>query len=144
MYWDDIAAFAVFVLLVSAVLAVVLSVVGRRDARVRQRLTLLQQALEHPQLDAATRSQILSVLAKEHDASKLRFLTSANFWHRIIFGGGWLVFVFFGGIALLAMNNVLPQGMAQLAIVWSLCGFAVLTLPPALRELLRRKSQLAD
>jgi hypothetical protein len=144
MSWDEIAAFAVFVLLVGAVLAAVLSVVGRRDARIRQRLTLLQQALEHPQLDAATRSQILSVLAKEHETSKLQFLKSANFWHRFVFGGGWLVFVFFGGIALLAMSNILPQQTAQLAIAWSLCGFAVLTLPLALRELLRRKSQLAD
>jgi len=137
---DDFAAIGVFVVVAVGVV----SILGRRHARVKQRLTMLQQALEHPQLDAQTRSQILAVLSNEHESSKLGFLVSKAFWHRVIFGSAWLLFIFCGGLSVLAWFRIIPQHLAQFPMVLALIGLAVMTLPFSLRELSGRQRQVAD
>lgn len=144
MRTDEIAAVGALLVVTGGLIAIFAPLLARRAARAKQRLDLLQQSLQHPQLDPATRNQILLVLANEHEANKWRWLTSRSFWQRVIFGGGWLLFVFFGGVAALAMSNFLPKFIMQSAFMLCLLGLALMTLPYGLGELARRNRQLAD
>ncbi len=141
---DDFAAIAVLFVVLACTVAIAAPWLSRRNARVKQRLDLLQQALEHPQLDAQTRRQILTVLANEHQSRKLGALLRGAFWQRLVFGGAWLMFVFCGGMALLSWSGIVPRHIGSEALVFSLMGLAVASLPFAMRELSTRQGRVAD
>ena len=42
------------------------SLLNARRARYAKRLDMLEKALDHPEMDAATRSQVVALLAREH------------------------------------------------------------------------------
>ena len=141
---DDFAAIAVLFVVLACTVAIAAPWLSRRNARVKQRLDLLQQALEHPQLDAQTRRQILAVLANEHQSSKLGALLSGVFWQRLVFGGAWLMFVFCGCVAFFSWSGIVPQHIGSEALVFSLMGLAVASLPFAMRELSSRQGRVAE
>jgi hypothetical protein len=131
----DLAAIGLMIAAMGTTIAILVSWLRRRDARAKQRLDLLDKSLENPQLDAQTRNLILSVLANEHESSRLHFLKNTAFWQRLVFAGGWLAFVFCGGMALLSWSGVVYLRIADEALVYSLMGLAVMSLPIAMREL---------
>ena len=143
MRTDDLAAIGLMIAAIGATIAILVPWLRRRDARAKQRLDLLGESLKNPQLNAHTRSQILSVLAKEHESSRLHFLKNTAFWQRLMFGGGWLAFVFCGGMALLAWTDLVPRQIANEALVYSLMGLAAMSLPLAMRELAAFKGRVA-
>lgn len=132
------------IVLAIAVIAITLGIIvpwlSRRDARVKQRLDLLGESLKNPQLEAQVSRQILLVLAKEHQSSRLHFLKSPVFWQRLVFGGGWLMFVFCGGMAALSWGGLVDHGIAREALVYALLGLAVASLPFAMREISSRQA----
>lgn len=116
----------------------------RLGARKTQRLTMLQQALEHPQLDAATRNQILQSLSKEHRWRPLRMLFSLVFWERAVFAVGWLTFLVFGGVSVGVGLNLVRSRHLDFFLFWTLIGLAMMTLPMAVHEFSRRMRGLAS
>lgn len=138
---DDIAAIGVLVVVLSSTVALVGPWLKRRSRLQQQRLDILQESLQHPTLDAETRRQILRVVAREHEASALSFLGRASFWQKLVFGGGWLAFVFCGGMALLSWSGLIRRHIADEAVVCSLVGLAIASVPIAMRELTARRPE---
>lgn len=112
-------------------------------SRKSQRLSMLQQALEHPQLDAQTRAEILRVLTREHSGGGLRFLLSAAFWERLLFAVGWLTFLLFGGRWVGAQLGVFSRYQMDTCMVFGLLGLALMSLPIAMHEFVRRTRTVA-
>ncbi len=101
------------------------------------RLQALQEALRHPQLDEETRRNVLAVLGREHSG-----VTMAMFLRGVyitFLGAAWLTF-FTGGIFWI-FGTFQHWGWRDVepAMVATIVGFALLTLPVAVRELLRRE-----
>lgn len=138
MNYDELAAFGVLLVVLGSTVAIAGPWLRRRDARAKQRLDLLEESLQHSQLDPGTRNQILSVLAKEHEA-KLGFLANRAFWQRMIFGGGWLMFVVCSGMAILSWSGMVHRQIANGALAGALVGLAVSSLPFAMREMSSRQ-----
>ncbi|MFT4515079.1 MAG: hypothetical protein ACI89X_001213 [Planctomycetota bacterium] len=135
---EDMFAVGFLIAAAGVVIAIFVPWLKRRDARAKQRLDLLGESLESPQLDPGTRNQILSVLAKEHEA-KLGFLSNRAFWQRMFFGGGWLMFIVCSGMAALSWSGVVDHKVASEALVGALTGLAVASLPFAMREMTTRQ-----
>lgn len=142
--FDDFATIGLVIAALGIIIAIVVPWSIRRDARAKQRLDLLGESLKNPQLDAQTRSQILSVLAKEHESGRLHFLKNPVFWQRLVFGGGWLAFVFFGGMALLSWIGVVSHQFLSESMVYSFMGLVMMSLPVAMRELAAFKTRSAS
>lgn len=138
MTYDDLAAIGVLLAVLGSTIAIVGPWLSRRNARAKQRLDLLEESLQHPQLDPETRNQILSVLTKEHDA-KFGLLANGALWRRMIFGGGWLVFVVCSGMAVLSWSGMVHRQIANGALAGALVGLAVSSLPFAMREMSSRQ-----
>ena len=102
---DDIAVVGVLMAVFGSTLALVGPFLKRRAARQKQRLDILEESLKHPNLDAQTRDEILRVLTREHEAPGLSFLGKSAFWQKLVFGGGWLAFVFCGGMGRLVLER---------------------------------------
>jgi len=113
-----------------------------RAARRGQRLTMLQQALEYPQLDPQTRNQILRVLTEEQRGG-LRFLFTVAFWERLLFAVGWLMFLLFGGRWIGAQLDVFSRYQMDMCLVFGLLGLALMSLPIAMREFVRGSRNVA-
>lgn len=119
---------------------------SRADFRTR-RLDLMAEALRDPNLDAGTRSELLRALAREHGgfaAWVWQRLQQPMLWRVLWFGAGWMTMLL-GGTALLtyAMRMGIVRSMDLPAIVMlTAIGFSMVTLPLALRELLRRDGTL--
>lgn len=78
--YAGLAAISLVIAAVGIIIAIIVPWLIRRDALLKQRLDLLGESLKNPQLDAQTRSQILSVLAKEHEPGRRHFLKNPAFW----------------------------------------------------------------
>lgn len=119
----------------------------RRDDFRTRRLDLLAEALRDPNLDAPTRSELLRALAREHGGFSARIwqrLQQPMLWRVLWFGGGWMTMLL-GGTALatyaLRMGMVRSYDVPAIVMVTAV-GFGMVTLPMALRELLRRDGTL--
>ena len=150
--WQDIAyqvshsgPYSADWILLLCVLCVVCGLVGvaaaifvpwlrRRDARAKQRLDLLAASLEGPEVDAQARSQVLLTLTREAEMSAS---ARSSFWTRLMFGFGWLLFVFSLGVTLVMWWA--NDRESENAFLFALGGLAILSLPIALRELGMRK-----
>ena len=111
------------------------------DFRTR-RLDLLAEALRDPNLDAGTRSELLRALAREHGGFwgwVWQRLQQPMLWRVLWFGGGWMTMLL-GGTALatyaMRMGMVRSYDLPAIVMLTAL-GFGMVTLPLALRELLR-------
>lgn len=137
---DEVGALVTVVALVAIGLGYVIG--RRRRSRGSQRLDILQQALQRPDLDPGTRAEILRVLA--NDQQLVRWLLSPMFWQRIWFGVGWMTFLVAGGLWLWTVfdygTGLPPRAVAPFAMV----GLAMLTLPHGLRELSNREQRAAQ
>lgn len=128
----------------------VLSGVARRrkDAALdHRRIDLLEKALQHPSLDDATRTELLQVLAhgggRPHPPPVAEATRRGDWWHLLWFGPGWVLFVV-GGCMLGAHALSLAPGVdLKTFLPMTITGFAVLTLPMALRELRVRRDHPA-
>lgn len=140
MRFDDIVALGVFLLI--ALLATMAFGIGsaRRHRTARQRLDVLGDALQRPDLDAETRRNILRVVTDEHEASRLQFLRRPAFWRGATFAVGWMMFLFCGGMSLAAGMDLIDDSVTDQAIPAALLGLGLLTLPVALREVHRSNS----
>ncbi|MBM4060938.1 MAG: hypothetical protein FJ265_07555 [Planctomycetes bacterium] len=109
---------------------------GRGHALRMKRLQVLQEALRHPQLDDATRRELLAVLGQEHRRGSAGRL--ARFGYAAFLGVSWLMFVAGGAGWIYSEFVDLRWRDAEPFIVLTIAGFALLTLPVAVRELLGR------
>ncbi|MBL9076956.1 MAG: hypothetical protein JNL08_05600 [Planctomycetes bacterium] len=135
-------AFAVLIVLVGIVALLTSARASAQRLQLR-RFELLQKALEHPQLDAATRSEILRVLAGEQRSAPLsaRLGALAPLGRTAWFGIGWLLFVFGVGAAVLRWLEVFSVPTLSDSIPMALVGFGMLTLPLAIGELQARAAR---
>lgn len=108
----------------------------RRHQLRLQRLQILQEALRHPQLDDGTRRQVLAVLGGEH--RRTTFAQWLRVGYAAFLAAAWLTFV--GGGAGWIYLEVQGRFWREVEpfVVMTIAGFALLTLPIALRELLGR------
>jgi len=109
-----------------------------RRARHAKRLDVLEKALDHPEMDAATRSQVVQLLAREHGDRPLGSLARASFWMSASFIVGWLILIVFGLMALLVRVELLVGVSIQGPLVMTAAGLALVTLPIATREFFDR------
>ena len=108
-----------------------------RRARYAKRLDVLEKALDHPEMDAATRSQVVALLAREHVGRPLGFLARASFWLSASFVVGWLILIVFGLEVLLVRAELLSMSI-EVPLVMTAVGLALVTLPIATREFFDR------
>jgi len=101
------------------------------------RLQALQEALRHPQLDEETRRQILAVLGREQSGVTMAMLLQGVYITFLCIA--WLMF-FAGGVCWI-LSEIQDWGWRdqEPAMAATIIGFALLTLPVAVRELLRRE-----
>ena len=101
----------------------------RRQELARSRHELLRAALQHPTLDEPMREELLRAISKEpvHGPSRARFLMVG--W----FGISWMLFVVGLGCTALDLLDVV-RVLDEFSIGMPLVGFAMLSLPLALRE----------
>jgi hypothetical protein len=115
----------------------------RQELRTR-RLELLADALREPGLDAATRADILRALANERHGFGgwlWRQLQRPMLWKALWFGTGWMTMLIAGAavVAQLAGAEVVHRWDMPALVLTAVSGFGMVTLPLALRELLRRE-----
>lgn len=114
-----------------------------------QRFDLLAEALRDPTLDAATRAELLRSLARSQRGVFGWLWDQVQkpvVWRVLWFGSGWLTMLLAGaalglhaaGIARLRSYDLQP------VIMITVLGFGMVTLPLALRELLRRDRLLGE
>lgn len=108
----------------------------------RRRLDLIEQALRDPSTDAATRALLLRSLAREHSSGFTAWLWAGarnpTVWRTLWFGTGWILFLVFGGALAAASMGLLRFPRVEDVLPVAIAGFAMITLPTALRELTRR------
>lgn len=129
---------------VVGVILLLLSVRSRSRSVANRRLEVLEKALEHPQLDAETRTQLLATIVEQQTRSPLGFLSRPSFWLSACFVVGWLLVIFNGAVLLLLRLNVLSISYLDPSLLMVAVGLALLTLPVAFREFLFRARQSVE
>lgn len=141
MRWESVLVLTLIAAAACALIA--LFGIWRKDRRLREqaRFDLLREALRHPQLDEATRVELLRRVAGGHrlDLPKLGAVLR-TLW----FSTGWLLFVGASGFLFLAFVDVIDIWQVEPVAATAVTGFAMLTLPLGLRELNRRERIAAD
>lgn len=109
----------------------------------KKRLDVLDKALAHPQLDVDTRNQILRVLVEEQrreGATWTQRLTRLVPLGRMLwYSAGWILFVIGGCMSVLMAIELVPRSELPTCASLTIAGFAMLSLPLALGELMRRQ-----
>ncbi|MEZ5963923.1 MAG: hypothetical protein R3F56_08780 [Planctomycetota bacterium] len=120
----------------------VLVLVAMRHAHAErlQRLRILENALQDPKVDPATRQELIRNLESSRKAGvwgAWRTWLTENLTPRRVFGALGFGLVAVGGLmAALGGRYYVPQGIATLAV-----GIAILALPIVLRELDQRAAR---
>lgn len=151
MRGDMVLFFGFWVIAALCAVAVVLAALNRWKQRLdleRQRLSILEKALQHPNVDDSTRAELLRTLSAQRPSSPTVAGDSphllVNWWPKLWFGSAWLLFVM-GGCLLAAealdLTNIRDTHSLLITMV---SGFAMMTLPTALREITRRSSATAE
>ncbi len=110
------------------------------------RLQVLQEALRHAQLDDATRTELTRALAddwRRRGTPRERFGRWLRAGHVLLLGAGWLLLI--GGIGFWIAGEAMNMSRWSIepAVVSTVTGLALVTLPLALRELLGRRGPAA-
>ena len=132
--------------IVSVIVAIASSILARKrasDSLAARKLDLLEKALQHPGLDDATKIDLLRSLAARHqDPHQVRVMAAikagGNWWPTLWYGAGWFLFVICGCILGAGAMGLMRGVEEEVVLPMALVGFAMLTLPAALRELTRR------
>lgn len=109
-----------------------------------RRFDLMVEALRDPALDPSTRAELLRAIARQHTGligTMWHWLQQPMLWKVLWFGAGWLTMLLSGAALLthaMGMTMVRTYDLPPVVMSCAL-GFAMLTLPLALRELLRRE-----
>lgn len=110
----------------------------------KKRLQVLDKALGHQDLDPATKAEILRVLADEQRATGgARVPEGASWWGQLWFGAGWVLFVVGGCMLGAGAADLVADVSTKTYLPMTITGFAMLTLPMALRELMARRDRLS-
>ncbi len=125
-----------------------LTSVAKRKRRIemdRRRLDLIEQALKDPSIEPATRNELLRALAA--DATPAGSAPACDkpggqrdWWHALWFGIGWCLFVVGGCLMAAEGFRFVQTRDMKTTLPMTVVGFAMLTLPTALRELTRRRA----
>lgn len=136
---------AILCAVVSSVVAMVVAILAQRQKKSSvddRRLDLIEKALQHPNLDEATRNELLRALAEPRQPDRAAVATpadqGANWWPKLWFGAGWGMFVVGGCLLLSEAADITRIRDMEVLLISTSVGFAMLTLPAALRELTRR------
>ena len=130
--------------LVLGVIVLLMSLRGRSRSGAARRLAVLEKALEHPELDAETRAQLVATMVEHQTRRPLGFLFRSSFWLSACFVVGWLLMIVNGVGALLIKLELLHAFKLDALLVMGVAGLALATLPVALREFLYRAHQAPD
>ena len=130
--------------LVVGVIILLMSLRGRSRSGAARRLEVLEKALEHPELDAETRAQLVATMVEHQTRRPLGFLFRSSFWLSACFVVGWLLMIVNGVGALLIELELLQSFKLDALLVMGVAGLALATLPVALREFLYRAHQAPD
>lgn len=128
--------------IVGGTIAIWTTHITRRSAERMKRLELLQQALQHPAIDDATKSELVRLLAEDQrrskDATAATIARLRTIGRTLLLGAGWVMFI--GGGAMLAVVELglMPRLGAQPAWTFMILGFLAMSLPVAVRELVAR------
>ena len=139
MRGDMLLFFAFWALVAAGGIALVSAVFARWKQRLdleRRRFELLEKALQQPILDDATRTELLRALAAPRHPTAAAH--QGNWWPKLWYGAAWGMFIV-GGCLMAAEGTGLTRIRdSEPLVVMTAIGFAALTLPAALRELMRR------
>lgn len=130
--------------LVVGVIILLMSLRGRSRSGATRRLEVLERALEHPELDAETRAQLVATMVEHQTRRPLGFLFRSSFWLSACFVVGWLLMIVNGVGVLLTELELLHAFKLDALLVMGVAGLALATLPIALREFLYRTRQASD
>ncbi|MEO6597526.1 MAG: hypothetical protein ABIP94_22510 [Planctomycetota bacterium] len=134
----ELALFGLFLGVLTMLVTWVVSWAKRRHQMQKQRLDVLQQALQHSALDAATRAELLRVLVHEHEGAWSLVRIVRAIW----FGGGWTMFIVAGGMLAASAARMVRGVDMNIVLPLALVGFAMVSLPVAWNELkFRRQAQ---
>jgi len=114
----------------------------------RQRLGILEKALQHPNVDDATRAELLRTLTAQRPPSHPVAGSAANhlvsWWPKLWFGSAWLLFVVGGCLLASEALDLTNIRDTHTLLIMMVSGFAMMTLPSALREITRRSGATAE
>ena len=103
-----------------------------------QRIKLIEKAIDSGRVDEETKRALFTALAPDHQW--LRDLTCQvkGMARNLLFVGGWITM--FAGIGVLIASETFHWGRDESAggLIAAIVGFALVTLPLAMRELSRR------
>jgi hypothetical protein len=141
MHSEDIAVMASICAISGAVIAVGTTYIQRRFETRKQRLEVLDKALDRADLDPATRQELLRSLTDEQKGDRPFFL-QPGFWQRTAFAVGWMAFLLCGGLLVLGYTGIIYMPNLEFVAPMALIGLGLMSLPVALRDFGRRS--LAD
>ena len=129
-------------MLLSFVLVVI--VLAQRLKLKLERQKTIQKVLDAPALDDVSRRQVLELLNAQ-DGEWLRAIgrNVVPALRVIVFVGGWITMFVGGGIAVMSFTNRSLVSERFEATIAAIVGFALVTLPLALRELRSRTERTA-
>ena len=127
--------------LVVGAIILLMSLRGRSRSGAARRLEVLERALEHPELDAETRAQLVATMVEHQTRRPLGFLFRSSFWLSACFVVGWLLMIVNGVGALLIELELLRSFKLEGPLMLGAVGVALVTLPIALREFSDRVRQ---
>ncbi len=111
------------------------------------RFDALMAALRDPATNPVTRDELLRALVRDHHGS-LGFLwqrlRNPATWRTLWFSIGWLLFIVGGSFFAFGALGVIDGVDRSSVLPVGVLGFAMLTLPLALRELTRRDRRAAE
>ena len=143
----------VLVCVVGSFVFAVLSWFASRHKRAMElrnrRFELLAESLRDPNLEAGTRAEILRALARDHQGFRgwlWQRLQNPMVWRVLWFGSGWITMLISGAVLVMHATRLsrLDNYDVPPTVVCAVIGFAMVTLPLALRELLRRDRVAAN
>lgn len=132
----------VFLVALASIAFLVIALAQHHRQKIERQRTI-QRALESPALDDVSRRQILELLTDERSQSRTRRLGFFGVLANLVFAAGWLMLAIGLAIAGIgAMVGWYPRSIEP-ALIVAAVGFAIVTLPLALRELAGRRADRA-
>ncbi|MCA8974210.1 MAG: hypothetical protein KDC98_05780 [Planctomycetes bacterium] len=116
---------------------------SKRHAISAARLDLMQKALENPTIDERTKGELVRLLAEEQRLARRsvfeQFGGVLNVARFALLAVGWVTFLLCGGLMLMCWLGMWQGMPMEPIVVFGILGFIAMTMPAAMRELMRRE-----
>lgn len=131
----------VFLAMCIGAAGMVFGLLRRQQEIARERLKVLDKALQHPNLDAVTRTELTRLLSREaHQRWEQRLARYLPLANRIWLGAAWTTFVGSLAFAGFFAATDAPDHYLKPCFAFAILGFLGLSLPLAVGELTRSRN----